>query len=155
MSVPEAVKLDFLFRVGAALGSAIELGTGPRGFRRMVPILSGSFEGPRIKGILRPGGVDWQTTRPDGITEIEAHYSLETDDGAVVRVINRGFRHGPPEVIERLARGEIVDPSEYYFRAAPSFEAPIGRYDWLNRSLFISNGERRSDSVVLRFYEVL
>ncbi len=121
----------------------------------MVPILSGSFEGPRIKGILRAGGIDWQTTRPDGVTEIEAHYSLETGDGAVIRVVNRGFRHGAPEVMRRLAEGEIVDPSEYYFRAAPMFEAPNGRYDWLNRSLFISSGERRSNSVVIRFYEVL
>lgn len=151
----EALRLDFLFRVDAALAPSIELGPGPRGLRRMVPILSGSFEGPRIKGILRAGGIDWQTTRPDGVTEIEAHYSLETGDGAVIRVVNRGFRHGAPEVMRRLAEGEIVDPSEYYFRAAPMFEAPNGRYDWLNRSLFISSGERRSNSVVIRFYEVL
>jgi hypothetical protein len=127
----------------------------PRGRRRIVPILSGSFEGPRIKGILSLGGIDWQITRPDGVTEIEAHYSLETGDGAVIRVVNRGYRHGPLAVMERLAQGDAVDPSEYYFRAAPIFEAPIGRYDWLNRSLFISKGERLRDSVVLDFYEVL
>jgi hypothetical protein len=121
----------------------------------MVPILAGSFEGPRMKGTVPAGGADWQVTRPDGITEIEACYTLQTDDGVVIRVINRGLRHGPLEVMRRLAQGEAVDPSEYYFRAAPSFEAPLGMYDWLNQRLFISTGRRLRASVQLDFYEVV
>ncbi len=155
MSSSENLNLAFAFTVVGALAPTVELGPGPRGIRRMVPILSGSFEGPDIRGTLLPGGIDWQIARPDGITEIEAHYSLQTDDGALIRVINRGFRHGPPEVMQRLANGEAVNPAEYYFRAAPSFEAPAGRYDWLNRHLFISTGERLSNAVTLRFYQVL
>jgi len=120
----------------------------------MVPILSGTFEGPKIKGVILPGGIDWQLVRSDGITEIEAHYSLKTDDGVQIRVINKGFRHGPPEVMQRLVAGDAVDPAEYYFRAAPIFEAPSGRYDWLNRSLFVSSGERYPNRVVLRFFQV-
>ena len=82
MNIPESICLAILFKVKAELASPVELGAGPRGRRRIVPILSGSFEGPRINGILCPDGIDWQITRPDGVTEIEAHYSLETDDGA-------------------------------------------------------------------------
>ncbi len=149
------IKLAFAFSVIGELAPTVVLGTGPHGIRRMVPILSGTFTGPQIRGTLMPGGIDWQIVRPDGITEIEAHYSLQTDDGALIRVINRGYRHGPAEVMQRLTVGEAVDPAEYYFRAAPSFEAPEGRYDWLNRYLFISTGERRSKAVTLNFYQVL
>jgi len=155
MNTTNGIQCAILFHLVAELAPTIALGQGPHGARRMVPILSGSFEGPRIKGRLQPGGVDWQTARPDGVTEIEAHYALETDDGAIIRVINKGFRHGPTEVMQRLANGEPVSPSEYYFRAAPVFEAPTGRYDWLNRSLFLSTGERARNAVSLRFYEVL
>ena len=121
----------------------------------MVPILSGNFQGDRLRGSIEAGGIDWQITRPDGVTEIEAHYSLLTEDGALIRVINKGYRHGPEDVMRRLAQGEDVSPTQYYFRAAPQFEAPKGRYDWLNRSLFLSTGERSRDAVVLHFYEVL
>ncbi len=76
-----------------------------------------------MRGMVRPGGVDWQDTSSDGVSEIEAHYALETDDGAVIRVINNGFRHGEPNVMQRLAQGEAVNASQYYFRAAPRFEA--------------------------------
>jgi hypothetical protein len=155
MNPANGIELAFLFRIDAALAPAIELGECPRGMRRMVPILTGSFEGPRIKGTLPAGGADWQVTRPDGVTEIEACYALETDDGVVIRVTNRGLRHGPPEIMRRLVQGETVDPSEYYFRAAPSFEAPRGIYDWLNQRLFISTGRRFRASVQLDFYEVV
>jgi hypothetical protein len=155
MSATNTLKLAFLFDLTAELAPTITLGIGARGERRMVPILTGSFEGPKLRGKLLPGGIDWQITRADGTTEIEAHYSLETDDGVVIRVINKGFRHGPPEVMKQLSNGEPVAPSEYYFRAAPTFETPQGRYGWMNRSLFISSGERFNRSVTLHFYEVL
>lgn len=151
----QRIELALLFKIDCALAPAIDLGAGPRGVRRMVPILSGSFEGPRLRGLVLPGGADWQTVRPDGVTEIEAHYSLKTEDGAVIRIVNKGYRHAAPEVMQRLAQDEAVDASEYYFRAAPQIEAPAGRYDWLNRSLFISTGERLKNSVVLYFHEVL
>lgn len=155
MIPPAELKAELQFTATIAVGPTVDLGPGPRGGRRMVPILSGPFEGPRIKGEILPGGTDWQLVRTDGVTEIEAHYTLKTDDGVLIRVINKGFRHGPPEVMRRLAAGEAVDASEYYFRAAPTFDAPSGRYEWLNRSLFVSSGERFPDRVVLRFFEVL
>jgi len=155
MTTSVQIQHAFLFRAGVAVAPAVELGAGPNGMRRMVPILAGSFEGPRMKGVIPAGGVDWQIIRPDGVTEIEAHYTLETDDGVNIRVVNRGYRHGPPEVMRRLAQGDPVDPSEYYFRAAPSFEAPLGRYQWLNQHLFVSTGRRLINSVQLDFYQIL
>ena len=155
MNTADGIRLTELFDLVAELAPTIVLGQGPRGERRMVPILSGSFAGSRLKGTILAGGVDWQILRPDGVAEIEAHYSLQTDDGAVIRVINKGYRYGPSDVMQRLAQGVTVAPSEYYFRAAPVLEAPLGRYEWLNKSLFVSTGERSSNSVLLHFYEVM
>lgn len=149
------LQAEFVFEAVIAVGATVDLGPGPLGPRRMVPILSGTVAGPKIIGEILPGGIDWQLVRTDAVTVIEAHYSLMTDDGVLIRVINKGFRHGPAEVMRRLAAGEPVDPGEYYFRAAPIFDAPSGRYDWLNRSLFVSSGVRNPDSVVLRFYQIL
>jgi hypothetical protein len=155
MDTQGGIRLIPLFDLTAGLAPTIVLCHGPRGERRMVPVLSGTFEGSRLRGTILPGGVDWQIIRPDGVAEIEAHYSLQTDDGAIIRVINKGYRHGPPDVMQRLAKGEPVPSSEYYFRAAPVFEAPLGRYEWLGRGLFISTGERSPNSVVLHFHEVM
>ena len=155
MIPPAELKTELLFTATITVGPTVDLGPGARGGRRMVPILSGTFEGPSIKGVILPGGTDWQLVRGDGVTEIEAHYTLKTDDGVLIRVINKGFRHGPPEVMQRMAAGEAVDSSADYFRAAPTFDAPSGRYEWLNRSLFVSSGERFPNRVVLRFFEVL
>jgi len=155
LALAPEIRTQLLFTANITVGATVDLGPGPRGVRRMVPILAGPFEGTRIKGEILPGGTDWQLARTGGVTEIEAHYTLRTDDGVLIRVINKGFRHGPPEVMRRLAGGEAVDPGEYYFRAAPTFDAPSGRYDWLNRSLFISSGERYPDRVVLSVFEIL
>jgi hypothetical protein len=155
MTASNPIQLALLFRAEVAVAPAVELGAGTIGIRRMVPILAGSFEGPRMKGTIPAGGADWQMIRSDGVTEIEAHYTLETEDRVIIRVVNRGYRHGPPEVMRRLALGDPVDPSEYYFRAAPSFEAPLGRYQWLNQHLFVSTGRRLINSVQLDFYQIL
>jgi hypothetical protein len=155
MTAVETLVTEFVFEAVIAVGPMVDLGPGPLGPRRMVPILSGSIAGPKIKGKILPGGIDWQLMLADNVTVIEAHYTLQTDDGVLIRVINKGFRRGPAEVMKRLAAGEPVDPAEYYFRAAPVFDAPSGRYDWLNRSLFVSSGVRTAASVVLRFYQIL
>jgi hypothetical protein len=149
------IKTALLFNAVFTVDRTVILGPSPLGERRMVPILSGTFEGPKIKGEVLPGGVDWQLVRSDQVTEVEAHYTLKTDDGVLIRVINKGCRHGPREVMARLAAGLAVDPGEYYFRATPVFSAPSGRYDWLNRSIFLCSGERYPDSVVIRIFEIL
>jgi hypothetical protein len=112
--------------------------------------------GPRFTGRVVPGGADWQVVRPDGVLQIEAKYTLESNDGVLVMVTNRGMRHGPAAVIEKLTRGEVVDPSQYYFRTAAEFEAPTqSKYAWLNRALFIGVAERTPTAAIVRFYEVL
>lgn len=146
--------IELILRAEAKLDRPIALGPTPQGERRMVPILGGTFSGPRLQGEILGGGADWQFTRADGVTELEALYLLKTDDGVVIQVRNRGLRHGSPEAMQRLAQGLPVDPSEIYFRAAPDFSAPRGAYDWLNRSLFLCTGVRRPASVELEFYRV-
>ncbi|MBC2670311.1 DUF3237 domain-containing protein [Novosphingobium piscinae] len=146
--------LTFLFEATGELAAPVEIGPTPAGLARVVPILAGGpFAGPRLRGRVLAGH-DWQTTRNDGVTIVDAHYLLETDDGVLLECRNHGMRHGPPEVMQRLAAGEAVDPDSYYFRAAPRFTAPAGRYDWLNRSLFLCTGARFAKSVTVRFYEV-
>jgi uncharacterized protein DUF3237 len=147
--------LELLFEVRATLDPPILVGEVPEGARRVVPISGGTFAGPRLRGTLLPGGADWQYLRADKVMMVEAQYLLRTDDGVIIQVNNRGMRHGPEAVMHRLAAGEAVDPAEYYFRATPRLSVSAGRYDWLNRSLFLCSGARYPDAVVLWFYEVL
>ena len=81
--------------------------------------IGGSFEGPRLRGEVLPDGGDWLLMRPDGVLEQDVRITLKTDNGAFIYLRYAGMRHGPPEVMARLAQGETVDPSEYYFRVAP------------------------------------
>lgn len=147
-------ELELLFEVNASLDPAVEVGPTPRGLRRVVPITGGTFEGPSLRGTVVPGGADWQFVRADGVTEVEALYLLRTDDGVLIKVHNRGVRHGPEEVMGRIYAGEDVDPASYYFRATPTFEAPAGRYEWLNRNVYVCSGARFGRAVRLWMYRV-
>jgi hypothetical protein len=151
----QALQSEWIMDVKAEVAPPIEIADGPMGTRRIISIGGGTFEGPRLKGRIVPGGADYQILRRDGVLVLVAKYLLETDDGVIIAVANRGMRHGSPEVLRRLAAGEPVAPSEYYFRAAPEFEAPSGRYDWLNKSLFMSVGERYSAGVVIHIHRIL
>ena len=148
------MKLQPLFRAEITLAPPQELGEAPLGRRRIIPITGGRFRGERLAGRVLPGGADWQIVRVDGVAQLEARYTLETDDGALVYVHNVGLRHGPPEVLARIAAGEAVDPSLYYMRATPSFETGAERYRWLNRLVCVATGARRKDAVELDVYEV-
>jgi hypothetical protein len=154
MTASPELKTKFVFEASLNLGPTIDLGPGLLGRRRMVPILSGTIIGPKMRAVALPG-TDWQTVGADNVTLIEAQYAMRTEDGVTIRIVNKGFRRGPAEVMQRLAAGEAVDPSEYYMRAAPVFDAPSGPYEWLNSSLFVSSGARSADHLILRFYEVL
>lgn len=144
-----------LFTATVKVGQPQEVGEGPRGRRRIIPIEGGTFVGDRLSGRVLPGGADWQVIRPDGVAEIEARYTLETEDGALIYVRNPGIRTASPEVMGRLVRGEPCDPGEYYFRTCPVFETGAAEYQWLHRVVTICAGERHPDRVVLAFYEVL
>ena len=143
-----------LCRIEAQVGALLSLGEAPIGERRVVPILGGTVSGA-LSGSVVPGGADWQVHRADGITEIHARYTLETDDGALIYVVNQGIRHAPAEVQARLNAGEAVDPSLVYFRTVPTFETAAPTYAWLCRSLFLGTGQRAPTGVLIRFWRVL
>lgn len=138
----------------AQVATPIDLGEGPHGRRRVIPILGGTFEGNRLSGRVLPGANDYQIIRRDGVLELEARYVIESNDGALIYVENRGLRDGPADLLAAQARGELVDHSQIYFRAAPRFETAAPRYQWLTRRLFISAGRRLPASVELTFYEI-
>jgi hypothetical protein len=148
------IKTEFLCRIEVSLEPVRELGDTPLGRRRIIGITGGKFSGPRLQGRILPGGADWQLIRADGVAYLDARYTLETGDGALIYVNNKGYRHGPKEVIERLAKGEDVDPALYYMRATPWFETSAPAYAWLNRAICICTGARRALGVELDVYEV-
>jgi hypothetical protein len=148
------LRLQALFKADIELAPAQELGAGPLGRRRIIAITGGRFFGERLSGRVLPGGADWQVIRADGVAELDARYTLETADGALVYVRNRGFRHGPAEVLKRLAAGENTDPARYYMRTMPLFETGDERYAWLNRIVCVASGARRPAAVELEVYEV-
>jgi hypothetical protein len=148
------IELAPLLNIRVMLEPIRDLGITPLGRRRIIGITGGTFKGPKIAGKVLPGGADWQVIRPDGSAYLDARYTLETDDGALIYVNNKGYRHGPKEVIDRMARGEDVDPSQYYMRATPWFETSAPKYDWLNRTICVATGARRPDCVELEFFEV-
>lgn len=133
----------------------LKLGAGPHGTRVIAPIPGGTFEGPRLRGRVLPGGGDWTLLRSDGVLELDLRITLETDDGALIYMSSSGIRHGPPEVLAALARGEPVDPSRYYFRTAIRFETSAAQYAFLNRLLAISTGDRRAGGPIYAIEEVL
>jgi len=150
-----SIVLDFVAELTVAVAEPVVLAETQEGVRRMVPILSGQVAGPRLRATVQKGGADWQLIKPDGLSILEARYALLTDDGAQIYVVNRALRHGPPDVMARMMAGEIVDPSLYYFRTAPSFETADPRYDWMNRTLFVGEGGRTREAVRVKFYAVM
>jgi outer membrane receptor protein involved in Fe transport len=154
--MPEEVVpgLEFAFAAFVAIGTPLEVGPVAAGRRRIIPIIGGSVVGPRLNGSVLPGGADWQVVLPDGTAQLVARYTLQADDGTLISVVNRGVRAGTPEVLARLAAGEAVDPSQYYFRATPSFEVAAGPHDWLMRRVFVATGQRMPDQVVIRVFAV-
>lgn len=139
----------------AILAPAQALGETPYGNRKIVNVEGGSFVGPRIHGRIVPGGGDWALTRRDGVLLLDVRLTIETDDGALVYCSYTGQRHGKPDVMARLAKGDAVDPSEMYFRIAPKFETSAPAYDWLNRLLAIGTGERLKAGPRYHIHEVL
>ena len=145
----------FLMALEVAVVGAHKIGFVPRGTRVAAPIQSGHFEGPRLRGKVLPGGGDRTLLRGDGILELDLRLTLETDDGALICMTSFGLRHGPPEVIAALARGELVDPSTSYFRTMPRFESGHPKYAFLNRHLAVSSGDRRGPGPIYTIDEIL
>jgi hypothetical protein len=151
---PSPPRLTLAFELRATVGAPMEVGEVAHGRRRIVAITGGTFEGPGINGKVLPGGADWQIIRPDGFSELDTRYTIETDKGQIVYVQNAGIRHAPPEVMKRLLAGEAVDPALVYFRTVPTFETSSPELQWLTRAIFIGTGERYPNDVRIRFWRV-
>jgi Protein of unknown function (DUF3237) len=148
-------QLQFIFAADVTVDAPLDLGDIGKGTRRIVPITGGEFSGPQLRGKVLPGGADWQALRDDGVAELEARYTLSTDDGALIYVRNHALRHGPADVIAALAAGGPVDPSSYYFRGATFFETGAAQYAWLTKHIVVCTGQREAGRVKLNFYRLL
>ena len=111
--------------------------------------------GPDIKGVILPGGADWQIIRHDGVAELDARYVIETVDGALIHVRNWGIRSGSPDAMAAIMRGEPVDPALIYCRTHPVFDTSSETYAWLNRTMFAGDARREPKRVVIRVYRLM
>jgi hypothetical protein len=145
----------YVFSLAIKVGTPIVAGDTGHGVRRVIPVLGGEVRGPGMKGTIFPVGADFQTIRPNGFTELEAKYAFEMDDGAVIYIENIGIRFGRKELLDRIAKGEIVDPALIYFRSVPRFETGAENYRWLMENLFVGVGARHPDRVELDVHQVL
>jgi hypothetical protein len=153
MMIP--LRSELLFTLVGRVSPPQEIGTVPLGQRRIIPIEGGEFEGPKLRGSVLPGGEDCMLVRPDGAAQIDVRMTLQTDDGDLILMRYGGLRHGPKDVMDRLARGETVEPTEYYFRITPLFETGSRKYAWLNRIITIGTGHRLANGPVYYVYEIL
>jgi hypothetical protein len=151
---PQPPRLTLAMTLRVEVGPPMELGEVPRGRRRIIPILGGTFEGPNIRGKVLPGGADWQIVRADGLAELDTRYALQTEQGSVIYIQNAGMRHAPPEVTKKLLAGEAVDPAQVYFKTVPAFETGAPELQWLTRAIFVGTGERYPAEVVIRVWKV-
>jgi hypothetical protein len=147
-------EFEYLFTLSADVGELVTLGHGPLGERRVVYITSGTFEGSGLRGEI-VGGADWQINRADGALDIDARYAIREQGGAVIEVHSAGLRFGPPEVMARLARGEDVDPADYYFRTIMRFQTGDQKLGWLNRTIAVGVAERKARQVNVTCWKLL
>ncbi len=146
---------EYLCSLDVEVGPVVSLGMGAYGERRVVSILGGRLAGPEMNGTIVAGGADWQTARVDSVLDIDAHYSLLLDDEARVEVVSTGMRHGPTDVLQRLGRGDAVDPADYFFRTFVRFQTGSMRLARLNRTMAVAIGARRAQRVELTLYRLL
>jgi len=140
---PLPLRSEFLFRMVLTAGAPQMIAAGPGKELRVVPVTGGTFEGPSLKGDLVPGTTaDWLRVEPDGTAHMDVRLVLKTTSGATLFMSYSGVRHGPPAVLEKLGRGEQVDPGDYYFRIMARFETSDPGLGWLNRALAVGIGQR-------------
>src|ERR1700681_345269 len=144
----------YVFTITVTIGSVTSAGDVGHGVRRIIPITGGEVRGD-ISGKVCAFGADFQIIRPNELIELEAKYAFETDDGAVVYVENKGIRFGPIELLQRLKRGEPVDPKLIYCRTVPKFETGSEKYGGLIKNFFFGAAARHADRVVIDVHQVL
>ena len=147
------INCKFLMSVAADVGEPMSMGGGPLGERRVVAVTGGTFEGPQLRGTVVPGGADWQIVRPRRAHTMRAKRcgTLRMPD----RVVSQGYRHGPPEVLAALGRGEEVPAEKYFFRTVMRFETGAAGLQWLNRTIAVASAQRKARQVLLSVYQLL
>ena len=146
--------LDHVCTLMVELAPIRSMGQGRAGERRIIPIIGGTVSGPELSGRILNFGADWQTVFTDGLAELDTRYAMETHDGATIEILNYGYRHGPEEVIQAIARGEDVPPDAYYMRTHARLETGDARYDWVNKTLFVGTGMRRAAQVIVDLFAI-
>lgn len=154
MTAPPPPALTYLATISVEVGVPIEIGATPDGHRRIIPITGGTVSGPELRGRVLPAGADFQLLRTDELTELEARYAIETDDGERISITNVGIRAGSRDDIARLVRGEPVDPARIYFRCCPRLQSSGGQWAWLGSRIVLGTGERHPREVRLHLYVV-
>ncbi|WP_158583589.1 DUF3237 domain-containing protein [Salinisphaera sp. Q1T1-3] len=154
MTQQPTLEATLVGHLSVAIAPPVDLGSNSAGRRRFVPITGGTLTGAWRSGHVRPGGGDWQTIRPDGVVDLRAQYVLELDDASLIEIDNRGLRHAPPAVADRLAAGAPVSPDEYYFRTAARLHTAAPEHDWLNRTVFVGNAARHADRVEIDLFAI-
>jgi hypothetical protein len=152
--LPPPPVLQPMTQIRCEVGALVSLGAAPYGERRYVPLGGGTVRGPELSGSIVEGGIDWQIQRADGVLDIAAHYVIRADDGALIEVRSEGMRHGPPEVMARLARGEAVAAAEYFFRTVVRFQTGAPAWQHLNKVLALAIGQREARLVLLDLYRI-
>lgn len=149
------LKSEFLATLRIQVAETHFLGDTPAGWRRIDVFGGGTFVGLRVNGRVLSGGSDSLLRRSDGAMQPDVRLTVRTDDDAVIHIAYRGIRHGPADVMARIAQGEQVPPDQYYLRSAPFFETGAHRYEWLNRIVTVGVGRREPDAAVYEIFEIL
>lgn len=150
----KAPELQHFCTLEVEVGTVRGLGMGRLGQRRIIPIAGGRVSGPSVNGRILPGGADWMTTSHDGVSLMDARYAFETDDGAIIEIVDQGFRHGPEAVMRRLLAGETVSPGDYYMRSSIRLETGHAAYTFVNRMVFVGTGAKTAAGVQIDIYAV-
>ena len=153
-AAPAPPRLTFALELRVEVGTPVEVGNVAGGRRRIISILGGTFQGPDVRGAVLSGGADWQIVRGDGFTELDTRYTLRTDRDELIYIRNAGIRHAAPEIMQKLLAGERVDPALVYFRTVPVFETAAPRLQWLTRAIFVGDGERQPNLVIVRVWKI-
>jgi hypothetical protein len=149
------IATKYVFTITARVDAVTLAGDIGYGVRRIIPIIGGEVKGDDVNGKVLPLGADFQFIRPNELIELEAKYAFETDDGAVIYVENKGIRFGPLDLLDKLKRGEAVDPAQIYCRTVPKFETGSEKYRWLMQHIFVASAARHPDRVVIDVFQVL
>lgn len=149
--------LEFVCELKVTTSESFSVGNTPHGERRIIPITGGTFKGPKLEGTVLAGGADYQFVNAENTrTEVEAIYSIKTDDGIFIHIRNEGVLYTEPAVAAQLKNGGSVDWNGIYFRASPKFEAPVeSAYNWLNNAIFVCKGVPTKEYVSIQVWKVL